>query len=917
VPTYNQAGFLPETLESLLAQTRTDWEAVVVNDGSTDGTREVLESFAARDPRIRALHKENGGVATALNEALARARGEWICWLSSDDLFEPDALETWARAAEARPEVKFFHGDFYELVQESGTRRTPPGNRAPSIPAPATQLVTLLRGNYVHGISIAVHRSVFEQVGRFDPALRYGQDVDMWLRIHARFRSAYVDRRTCTTRIHAAAGTAGFPQAGPFDVARSALAFLNAHPFADLFPALDLERPDDVVTAIQATLTIAGARDAYMYQGVGPVPALLDRLQEWWSNACPARYRPALRDSFRRVAGAVSDLGLPPPLEAAIRRLAEPAGAGFRYVPVDPVEAMLANLAALEARGDGGAVPLRRYLAMIGATPAVAAAPAVVAPGRRPGGRYVNVGMITYNRLDFTRRAIDAILARTDHPFVLTVVDNGSTDGTRELLTGLADRGVVQNLVLLDENVGVARASNLAWSLEPEAAWYLKLDNDVVVQRPGWLGALVRAVEEVPELGAVAYNVEPVSYPVSEVRGHRLRLKRDGNLGGACILVPRRTHLALGYWAEHYGPYGEEDADYCFRIRKSGGLIAYLEDEDACFHLPAGKAAVIDPATLAARDGAEELQDAEYRAWKDARRRENVRSGAFDASLRAYAAGTRPLKVGSPFVEARRAGPGRPTAPAAPRATGAFPESRLAHELLDGLSGLEIGASTHNPFGLRTRNVGIWDEIYDAEQRRLTGEAAPIHVSAAADAVPLPSESEDFVLSSHVLEHCPDLVRTLVEWYRLVRPGGLLYMIVPHRDAAPSDVGRPLTTWEHVVEDYARHVTPEMEPAAGRFLHCHYHVFTRDSLAGIVSLVFGARVELVAAQDRDDKIGNGFTLVYRKVVPLAQAYPWTVEVPGLRLGVPRPADFHERAGTTSSAGAPRDERPVDPRRLAV
>ena len=86
--------------------------------------------------------------------------------------------------------------------------------------------------------------------------------------------------------------------------------------------------------------------------------------------------------------------------------------------------------------------------------------------------------------------------------------------------------------MLLDENVGVAKASNLAWSLEPEAAYYLKLDNDIVVGEAGWLGNMVKVVDNIPEAGAVAYNFEPQSYPLVSFHGMKVRPKIDGNLGG-------------------------------------------------------------------------------------------------------------------------------------------------------------------------------------------------------------------------------------------------------------------------------------------------------------------------------------------------------------------------------------------------
>lgn len=266
-------------------------------------------------------------------------------------------------------------------------------------------------------------------------------------------------------------------------------------------------------------------------------------------------------------------------------------------------------------------------------------------------GNFVNIGMVTYNRLDFTRQAVAALVEHTDFPYVLTVVDNNSSDGTREYLAELKLTGIIRHLILLDENVGVAKASNLAWSLEPSADYYLKLDNDIVIKKPGWLWEMVRVVEAVTEAGAVGYNFETDSYEAVSAYGVQFRPKSNGNLGGACILIPRRTHDLLGYWCEDYGLYGEEDADYGARIQMAGLFNIYMDDEQVGLHLPAGRAAVID-ATLTARDGIEEEAQSEYRVWKDDARRLNVLSGRYDRNMKCYAQKGSAVYLDSAFANA-------------------------------------------------------------------------------------------------------------------------------------------------------------------------------------------------------------------------------------------------------------------------
>src|SRR5919108_4145810 len=126
VPVYNHAQYISEALDSLLAQTERDWEAIVVNDGSTDSTPDVLEAYRAKDSRFRVFHKKNGGVASALNMGLQQARGDWICWLSSDDLFHPCKLEIHRHWIGKYPECCFFFTHFRALNEATGQLSDPP-----------------------------------------------------------------------------------------------------------------------------------------------------------------------------------------------------------------------------------------------------------------------------------------------------------------------------------------------------------------------------------------------------------------------------------------------------------------------------------------------------------------------------------------------------------------------------------------------------------------------------------------------------------------------------------------------------------------------------------------------------------------------------------------------------------------------
>ncbi len=119
IPCYNHGQFLPETLESLEAQTFTDFEVIVVNDGSTDATTVALLNGLDRD-KARVLHTENRGVSAARNLGISQARGEYILPLDSDDLIAPEYMERAVEVLSARPEVGIVYGERVLFGEQEG-----------------------------------------------------------------------------------------------------------------------------------------------------------------------------------------------------------------------------------------------------------------------------------------------------------------------------------------------------------------------------------------------------------------------------------------------------------------------------------------------------------------------------------------------------------------------------------------------------------------------------------------------------------------------------------------------------------------------------------------------------------------------------------------------------------------------------
>jgi SAM-dependent methyltransferase len=169
---------------------------------------------------------------------------------------------------------------------------------------------------------------------------------------------------------------------------------------------------------------------------------------------------------------------------------------------------------------------------------------------------------------------------------------------------------------------------------------------------------------------------------------------------------------------------------------------------------------------------------------------------------------------------------------------------------LRGLSGIEIGASAHNNYRLNALNVDKWgdtDTIYKREERKLVLHAAKVDIVAPGDELPFEDDSHDFVFSSHVLEHFPDPIRTLLEWQRVARR--YVVAVIPHKERT-FDADRPLSTVDELLERHRSGFASEEDR--------HWSVWTCESFLELCDAI-GLRV--VDSLDPDDKVGNGFAVV--------------------------------------------------------
>jgi glycosyltransferase involved in cell wall biosynthesis len=197
IPAYNAARYLGEALDSVFAQTVTDLEVVVVDDGSTDDTPQIAQGYGSR---VRYVRQANAGVASARNRGLAESTGRYVAFLDADDTWLPGKLERQVAALAARPAARVCHTDF-DLM---GGGTAPAGLRRRVKPTAGSLLEQLLTvGNVVGTPSTVVcERSLLEEVGGFDPALSQCADWDLWARLAPRTEFVYVDECLVRYRQH-------------------------------------------------------------------------------------------------------------------------------------------------------------------------------------------------------------------------------------------------------------------------------------------------------------------------------------------------------------------------------------------------------------------------------------------------------------------------------------------------------------------------------------------------------------------------------------------------------------------------------------------------------------------------------------------------------------------------------------------
>ncbi|MGO8754168.1 MAG: glycosyltransferase family 2 protein [Gallionellaceae bacterium] len=226
MPCYNAAAHLPQSVGSVLAQTRSDWELIIVDDSSTDGSWQALERLATTDPRIRVFHQSNAGAATARNRALLEAHGVYTAFLDADDTWAPTFLEKMAAALDAQTHAVMVYCGWQNLGLTGGRGApfVPPDYENPA------KLETLFAGCRWPIHAALTRSAAIAAAGGFNPRYTNAEDYALWLQIATVAPIARVAEVLAFYHFHSATQASANLVRAALQFFQAQQSFLGAHP---------------------------------------------------------------------------------------------------------------------------------------------------------------------------------------------------------------------------------------------------------------------------------------------------------------------------------------------------------------------------------------------------------------------------------------------------------------------------------------------------------------------------------------------------------------------------------------------------------------------------------------------------------------------------------------------------------------
>ncbi len=196
IPTYNHARYLPYALDSVIDQSYPNLEIFVVDDGSTDGTAELVKPYRSK---VNYIYKKNGGTPSALNLGLSLVTGKYVCWLSADDALIGEKVSKQVALMERDTSLGFSYTNFVVINAE--------GNKQYDVnsayyPDKEEMVTKLMEGCFINGSSVMMRCSALETIGYFDESLPQAHDYDLWYRFLRHYSCGFLKEPLLAYRWH-------------------------------------------------------------------------------------------------------------------------------------------------------------------------------------------------------------------------------------------------------------------------------------------------------------------------------------------------------------------------------------------------------------------------------------------------------------------------------------------------------------------------------------------------------------------------------------------------------------------------------------------------------------------------------------------------------------------------------------------
>lgn len=195
IPLYNKEKYIQNTLNCVFNQSFTDFEVIVVNDGSTDRSLEIIEEFS--DSRLKIIHQKNQGVSVARNTGMKNAQADYFCFLDADDTWNPNHLQVFFDTITKFPEAKMYCGRYVTQISKNTFIK----NNFIDIDENYQGYVTdFFKSSLINRVAltsaVCIHKDIFNEIGGFDPQLKSDQDLDYWIKIALKYKIAITAKTT-------------------------------------------------------------------------------------------------------------------------------------------------------------------------------------------------------------------------------------------------------------------------------------------------------------------------------------------------------------------------------------------------------------------------------------------------------------------------------------------------------------------------------------------------------------------------------------------------------------------------------------------------------------------------------------------------------------------------------------------------